>query len=120
MNDPKKFWRDMDKLLNSKKNKSSKIGQLRHLISGELIDPLQTHDELNTFFCTVAEKLHCVIPQSTNPNTKPLIDDSLDIGEVTVDMFLEAINDMSPCKGSGCERISSKIDIDSFRVLVYQ
>lgn len=47
-------------------------------------------------------------------------DDTLEFGEITVDMFLEAIKDFSPCKGSGCEKVSSKLYIDSFKVLVDQ
>lgn len=48
------------------------------------------------------------------------MEDSLEFGEVTVEMFVEASRDMSPCKGSGCDKISSKLYIDSFKVLVDQ
>lgn len=37
-----------------------------------------------------------------------------------MEMFLEAIKDLSSCKSSGCERISNKIYIDLFFVLADQ
>lgn len=49
-----------------------------------------------------------------------VVDDVFEFGYVTVEMFIDAIKDFSPCKNLGCEKINSKLYIDSFKVLVDQ
>lgn len=119
--DPKKFWQHMNEILNNKSNKG--ISAIKHPDSNQMLNIPDSAELLNEYFVNIARTLVDNLPppsmNTSNFQSENSFSDShllLD-SYISVDKVKNILKDFSPCKSSGCLKISSKLYLDGFEVL---
>lgn len=117
--DPVKFWRHMNTLLDKKA--ASKISRVKDPKTSMLLDETDSANCLNDYYVNVAAQLTVKLPPTntvflpTPTVTSFTLSDVISCRRIT-----ETLKDFSSGKASGCLNISSKLYLDAFKVLVEQ
>lgn len=115
--DTKKFWRTMNDLTN--KNVKQTISRVRNPDDGNMLSTEMSAEALNEYFVTAAGKLVEKLPDVQFEVEFPSVARNFKLDEVvTCNSILRVINDFSPMKASGCLKISSRLYLDSFEVIL--
>ena len=93
---PKLLWRDINNVINFKRNRNCQINYIQNLQGDTVRDPKSVSNEFNEFFVTIGEKLATSIPniQSGTPLIKPK-STSFFIKPVTPSEIIKLINDLN-------------------------
>ena len=115
MGDPKKFWKEVSKIIPGKKAASGKIW-LKHETGGLQIPTPQTADFINRFFTDIGPNLAKVHKDDWSYYGDTL-NISIDPFLTNKDEVLKLCKDINPMKSSGMDCLSSRICKDAFMVL---
>ena len=109
----KNMWMHLGYMINPSKHNKSKTNINRLKLHNKLITDAQTiSEELNSYFCSVGEKLAKTLPLSQTNFSKYMkfwVSNSMFLTPVTPQELLEQIRGLNPSKSPGPDNISPKI-----------
>lgn len=108
----------MNEVLNSKISKG--ISAVKHPDTNQFLNIPNSSEFLNEYFVNIAQKLVDNLPPSSNINSDngDYTDTHIRFDSfISVDKIKQILKDFSPCKSSGCLKISSKLYLDGFEVM---
>lgn len=115
--DTKKFWRNMDEIICKKKNVL--IDRIKNSDDHVLMSTADSADALNNFYVTIADKLVEKMPPSEFETNFPVIIRKLKLDHViTCNQIENTLKDFSILKPSGCTKVSTRLYLDAFAVLL--
>lgn len=118
---PKKFWQHMNDVLNNKTDKG--ISAIKHPDTEQLLNTPDSAELLNEYFTCITQKLVDNLPSPPSTASNSHDDNNFTNSHlrfdsyISIDKIKNTLKDFSPCKSSGCLKISSKLYLDGFEVL---
>lgn len=115
--DTRKFWRNMDEIICKKKNIT--IDRIKNQKDNTFMSVKDSAEALNDFYVTIADKLVNKMPPTDFETNFPSVIKRLKFDHVITCNRIESIlKEFSALKPSGCTKVSTRLYLDAFAVLL--